>query len=123
MYSRSLLLKVKIKSLAEEARIIRHFERKDNGFFFFELQAHRKGAVRRAARETLIAYAFIRGIPYKRVEENPRTKPNWTNIWKMAEKYGVCSGPREHHLDWYQIQQAMKNQKKRFLLWSGQKEI
>lgn len=53
-------LRVKIKSLAEEARIIRHEERLVRGMDRWELQQHRKTVVRDEARRSLIAYAIIR---------------------------------------------------------------
>lgn len=62
-------LKVKIKSLANEARIIRQEERKckdtdlRNG-----LTNHRKNEVRREARSTLIAYGFMNGKKFYEIE-------------------------------------------------------
>ena len=61
----SLELKVKIKSLAEEARIIRREERKldwkTDQAKRFKLWVHRTFDIRREARATLIAYAYLRG--------------------------------------------------------------
>lgn len=63
-------LKVKIKSLEAEAKIIRKEERKHrkddairNG-----LTNHRKTVVRIEQRATLLAYAFLRGKSYKEIE-------------------------------------------------------
>lgn len=129
-----LFLKVKLKSLAAEARIIRQLElkqlrpklprmprdpkdiptgmaiaierarirqlRKDwkwgNGRYL-ELRAHRIWVVRREARATLLAYAYIRGKPYKAVE-----RPVWQPLSKdpeiltraadMVMKYGNEAG-------------------------------
>lgn len=58
--------RVKIKSLAEEARIIRHEEKRllspqDRGC----LHAHRVNIVREEQRATLLAYAYARGVPYR----------------------------------------------------------
>lgn len=108
-----LFLKIKIKSLAEAARIIRleeqrrkgplvsrprdmtmragpidqpndsrRFERYrrerplEEGDVYFALHAHRTWDVRREARAALLAYAFIRGRAYQRVEVKARTDVN-----------------------------------------------
>jgi hypothetical protein len=66
--------RVKINSLAEEARIIRKEEKRcgsrdsDRG----SLRFHRTGIVRSEQRATLLAYAFMRGVPYSAVERNAR---------------------------------------------------
>lgn len=55
-------LKVKIKSLAEEAKIIRHEERKSfNPAQRNSLHQHRTWDVRRESRAALLAYAYLRG--------------------------------------------------------------
>lgn len=66
-------LRVKIKSLAEEARIIRHEERKlqregCSDWAIGSVHAHRVCNVRRESRATQWAYAFMRGVPYRAVE-------------------------------------------------------
>lgn len=88
MYTQSVYLKIKLKSLAAEARIIRREEQK-NEYFRHGLRDHRKGIVRSVARDTQIAYGFLRGKDYKQIENNPKTKPNWDSVKKMIEKYGV----------------------------------
>lgn len=65
--------RVKIKSLAEEASIIRLEEKRcvgvsrdsDRGCLTY----HRKLVVRNEQRATLIALAFIRGVPYRVLEK------------------------------------------------------
>lgn len=68
-------MKVKIKSLAEEARIIRKMERQvkekgwhkevehPNRFLLPELHKHRTYDVAREQRATLLAYAYVRNKP------------------------------------------------------------
>lgn len=58
-------LKVKTKSLAEEARIIRGLERK---YGFDSLAYHRVWDVRNESRATHLATAFLKGKAYKTVE-------------------------------------------------------
>lgn len=56
-----LFLKVKIKSLAEEARIIRREERKSANTLRNRLHEHRTHDVRRESRAALIAYGYLGG--------------------------------------------------------------
>lgn len=100
MINRKLGLKVKVKHLAEESRIIRNEERKNYGDTREWLYLHRIGIVRPAARATHIAYAFAKGVPLNRVERYPDRIP--TEIWKMvAAMVKKYSGKTEkEYLDW-----------------------
>jgi hypothetical protein len=82
---------VKARSLAEEARIIRQFENRTPWFSEQTLlRDHRKGTVRRVARETNLAIAFLRGHPYRRVEaKGDPSGVNWAAVRKMVETYGA----------------------------------
>ena len=90
-------LKIKIKTLAAEARIIRHEERRvkarrrepgeEPAPLFFGLQRHRKIDVRREARSALLAYGFIRGTTYVAMEVKPHTEPDWKRVQKMVERF------------------------------------
>jgi hypothetical protein len=82
-------LKVKIKSLAEEARIIRKEEFKSKGQLQFGLYLHRIGKVRSEARHTQLAYGFLRGRKYSQLEKTSKYI-NVTKIISMIEKYGPC---------------------------------
>lgn len=84
------MLRVKAKSLAEEARIIRKEELKSSGLLRDELRQHRLSTVRLAARETYLAYGIIRGTPVEKIEKpkEPRKEGLWKNVRKMVEKYG-----------------------------------
>lgn len=92
-------LKVKIKSLAAEARIIRLEERralgrrKPDGELYFQLRTHRIQGVRREARLSLLAYGFIRGRPYaaceKAANDNP---PDMVRVKQLVEKFGGVPG-------------------------------
>lgn len=91
-----LSLKVKIKSLAEEARIIRKEESKApndpaNGVYDQQnLWNHRINVVRPEARATLLAYGYIRGRTYREVEPNSTTAHliPWKKVRYMVERYG-----------------------------------
>lgn len=95
---RNPFLRVKLKSLAEEARIIRIEERRANEAGKYQLQSdlreHRVIIVRWNARATLLAYQFLRGVPYQVVEctdfwDHWERDPGlFKNVLKMAQRYG-----------------------------------
>lgn len=82
------MLKVKIKSLAEEARIIRREEHRTRGELRNELREHRVGIVRSEARATHIAYGLIRGRSLDRIEPGAKRQPDWKKIESMCKRYG-----------------------------------
>lgn len=85
-------LKVKVKSLSAEAKIIRHEELKakrcGRKSLLFNLREHRIGVVRRAARSSLLAYGFLKGTPYRKMEKEGSSEPDWDAVQKMIERYG-----------------------------------
>lgn len=106
--TRVKMLKVKIKSLADEARIIRLEERRAGGRVTVvnkrvigrndrlraELRGHRTGVVRSEQRHSLLAYGFLRGRhrweierPYKCRMDNP----DWERVRKLVFKFGTTS--------------------------------
>lgn len=107
-------LKVKIKSLAEEARIIRKEERNQkNHSIRSEMQSHRIIIVREESRNALLAYGFIRGREYKQMEKNAKTQPNWRRIKKLIQKYGVVkyyTDKLRYHTD---LEKAREEQRER----------
>lgn len=91
---RNPYLRVKIKSLADEAKTIRQEERAANAKRDYQTQSnlreHRVGKVRRAARETLLAYQYLRGIPYEACEKPGSSEVNWKSVERMCKEYGQC---------------------------------
>ena len=82
-------LKVKLKSLAEEAKIIRkETERAKLRSIKHGLYAHRTRVVRPEARYTHLAYGFLRGREYRQMEQKARLAPDWKRVRKMVQKYG-----------------------------------
>ena len=85
-------LKVKIKSLAEEARIIRREEQLAKAARqtqkLLSLHEHRVGTVRRASRHSQLAYGFLRYVPYEKMERVHHSQPNWQTVKKEAAKFG-----------------------------------
>lgn len=90
LHDRREMLRVKIKSLAEEARIIRAEEKRTRGSLRDELHLHRVGIVRSAARSSHLAYGLIRGKPYERMEAKTceGNAPDWTEVGRLCKKYG-----------------------------------
>lgn len=109
MKTRVKMLKVKIKSLAAEARIIRLEERRcgKDDVARCCLHEHRVGVVRNEQRLSLLAYAFIRGRSLSAIEPKSSTLPDWSRVAKMVEKFGVLD-----HL-------KMKEQAVAFKEWSS----
>lgn len=102
MYPKKVFLKIKIKNLAEEARMIRFQEKKNNpGIYTWELRNHRIHDLRREQRATLLAYAFLRGKKYREIEPTAKTEPAWDRVRSMVQKYGNRSFNKEKgYFEW-----------------------
>lgn len=102
-------LRVKIKSLAEEATIIRHEERKTlkrRDWFrnrqgpnevvehydsvYVGLHTHRTYDVRNEARAAQLALGFLRGKTYDQVEMKGSKSPNIRRVAEIARKFGFA---------------------------------
>ena len=95
-------LKIKIKTLAAESRIIRLEERKAKAKARMvkrseakaglrercsRLGNHRKTVVRQAARAAYIAYAFISGRSYKSTEDRVKIEPEWRSVARNVVRF------------------------------------
>jgi len=70
-------LRVNVKSLAAEAKIIRdEIRRARTPEAKAALHSHRMFRVRPESRMAHLALAFVRGVPYKTAEANARAKPD-----------------------------------------------
>jgi len=89
-------MRIKAKHLAAEARIIRREEGKLKGQSWdcgrTQLQQHRIGPLRSEARSTLLAYAFLKGTPYRVAERDAKSYPDVNRIISLASKYGQFKG-------------------------------
>jgi hypothetical protein len=105
---RRRLLKIKLKSLATEAKIIRLEESKARYSKRPEVQAireemyhHRIDVVRFHSRSTGLAYGFIRGRKYRDIEARGEiSEALWNGVMKrpildMIHKYGPQKIPAE----------------------------
>lgn len=83
-------LRVKIKSLAEEARIIRQEEKRAGHPYCHGLRDHRVSVVRFESRATLLAYAHLRGkpSPEKKVRSKWEEARAKSRARQIIKKYG-----------------------------------
>lgn len=92
MFDRRVELRVKIKSLAEEARIIRLEEKrakaKGDWQLFFRLQNHRVINVRIESRAASIAYGLIRMVSVPEIEPNVRSFPDMVRVRQNLFGFG-----------------------------------
>lgn len=100
LIDRRELLRVKAKSLAEEARIIRKEESRARGVLWGELNWHRRSVVRGEARATYLAYGLVRGTALDRIERpgSERDDSLWKKVRGMVEKYGPVDKDRRAEL-------------------------
>jgi hypothetical protein len=100
-----IFLKIKIISLAAEARIIRAEERKwprERDFPLeqrqepgskkrwvtrVELASHRRVVVRGEARSALLAYGYLRGRAYRQIEATSHEPPNMTRVAEIVCRF------------------------------------
>lgn len=89
MLTKKFALKVKIKSLAAEARIIKQaiHQTKDMATKC-ELRGHHVYIVRKEARHSQLAYAFLRGREYSAVEFKCKTPPDFKKIEDLVIRFG-----------------------------------
>jgi hypothetical protein len=92
LIDRRELLRIKFKSLAEEARIIRREERRTFGSLRDQMYCHRIHVVRSEARITHLAYGFLRGRTLAQIESIRYTEPNWDRVVELIHRYGPLRG-------------------------------
>lgn len=89
LIDRREMLKVKVNSLAAEARIIRALEKKAKGVIQAELHSHRVHEVRREARHAHLAYGILKGRTIEQMEPTAKSKPDMEKVDRMLKKYGL----------------------------------
>lgn len=100
MFTKIKALKVKIKSLAAEARIIRLEEARTKDYQLkCVLYYHRVNDVRTEARLSQLAYGFLRGREYQEIEKSTQLI-NWKRVEKLVEKFGVSYSTGEDYSDY-----------------------
>lgn len=82
-------LRIKLKTLAAEAGIIRHeVERARNPLRASYMTEHRRSQVRCHARVSNLAYGMLRGLDYVDMEQGAKTEPSWLHVRNIALKFG-----------------------------------
>ena len=107
-------LKIKIMSLAAEARIIRNEERKWPGQSDARqgLHLHRVHDVREECRSANLAYGFLRGRAYKALEAKCYQEPNWGRVAELSRKYGLTAMKTD------EVRKAVKDWRELDVRWS-----
>lgn len=80
-------LRVNIKSLVAESKLIRQEQSRCGEVYRNMLSAHRRGTVREEARITHLALAFVRGRTYKSVEAKCQVAPDASRIFKKVKQH------------------------------------
>lgn len=94
-------LRVNVKSLAAEAKIIRDEIRRANTTEAKQaLHDHRMTRVRPEARLAHLALAFTRGIPYKVAEANAREKPSVKDLTNKITRFAWTANADQKVHDW-----------------------
>ncbi len=91
MEERTIHLRIKVRSLADEAKSIRREARKTIGMVKWRLNHHRTTVVRDHARHNLLAYGILRGVPYGAMEVECHEKPNFPRVAKLAGWFGATA--------------------------------
>lgn len=111
-------LRVKIKTLAAEAAIIRHEERKFLPRWrsyedptYFRLRDHRIQQVRHESRCALLAYAFLRDKPYAAMEQKCWEAPDVARVTRLINRFGQTNNITvESVKEWMAGEAAMQEQ-------------
>lgn len=59
-----------------------------NDHVYWGLHQHRIEDVRKEARNTCLAYGFLKGKTYNEIEKKVKTKPDWRRVMQLVLKYG-----------------------------------
>lgn len=113
----SIQLRIKIISLADEARHIRRWEnrlkkaargrgtgenpeRPELKEAFWSLREHRQCVVSTEARYSILAHGFLRGKPYKVLEQRRYSDPYWVRVEEIARKFGGNAYDKDAFTAW-----------------------
>jgi len=89
MEERTIHLKIKVRSLADESRSIRREANKTSGMAKWRLNHHRTTVVREHTRYNLLAYGILRGIPYRVMERRCHEAPDFSKVATIAKRFGA----------------------------------
>lgn len=91
MNERLIHLRIKIKSLAAEAVIIRQEAQKTKGMVKWGLNQHRTDVVRDHSRHNLLAYGHLKGLEYCDMEKKCYDSPDFKRVTELAKRFGAPS--------------------------------
>ena len=80
-------LRINVKSLAAESKLIRHEERRCGTVYRNMLSLHRRGRLREESRYAQLALAFLRARPYRNVEQSCRENPDCKRLMEKLNRY------------------------------------
>lgn len=95
--------KVKIRSLAEESRIIKKVARKHKGNYAYvagHVMHHNRHVLSYEQRHTLLAYAFLRGKSYKSTETNSNKAVDVYAVERILRSIAEHKAIGTEVLDW-----------------------
>jgi len=97
----SKLIKKKATKLKQQAENTKKEEKaSDLHWVAGRLSMHRLDVVRPEARHSLLLYGFMRGLPYRQIEQKTHNEPDWDKITKMASRFGVFGENHQNLLLW-----------------------
>lgn len=105
---RLIHLKIKVKSLVDEAKTIRAEANKTSGMTKWNLNHHRKTTVREHTRYNLLAYCLLKGTAYELVEKKCTEAPDFVRVIKIAARFG---GEEEEINLWVEAAREYLNRK------------
>lgn len=105
--SRHRLLKIKLKSLAAEAKIIRKEEGRSFGDLRCEMHGHRVNLIRSESRHTHLAYGFLRGQTLVQIEPRSYSAVDWERVYVMVKRYGDGSKTQRTAFDRWKEERAV----------------
>lgn len=116
--TKKAMLKVKIKSLAAESRIIRlAVKQEKNDAVKYHLHCHRIYDIRIESRFSQLAYGFIRGREYEQIEKKAKIEPDWKRVKALVEKFGECHFWQEGYESYKNLASRKSQQNDSFEKW------
>ena len=88
-------LRVNVKSLAAEAKLIRYEEKRAGIQYQAALNGHRRGRLREEARYAQLALAFVRGRAYRSVEMEGSSEPDASRLFQKLNRFTYYPHPSE----------------------------
>jgi hypothetical protein len=82
------------------------------------LRDHRYQVVKTAARHALLALGFLRGLDYARIESRTKDEPDFAEVGKLVERFGVQKPAYLWGKDVEAFAAAKADQASRFAAWT-----